>query len=106
MLRHAKTIADELLPSTHTDTHTTTQPSNKPHATSPSNKTHGTSTQQGSTPTQQATQQVTQHGSTQPQCADIQEHLELALLNVFVEALFDIEAKDFPGHEVSEETHT
>lgn len=26
-----------------------------------------------------------------------QEVLELALLNVFVEALFDIEAKDFPG---------
>lgn len=28
---------------------------------------------------------------------DIQEHLELMLLNVFIEALFDIGAQDFPG---------
>ncbi|GLC33832.1 hypothetical protein PLESTB_000509600 [Pleodorina starrii] len=33
--------------------------------------------------------------------ADIQEHLELSMLHVFVEALFDIQPEDFPGRQVA-----
>ncbi len=32
-------------------------------------------------------------------CVDMQEHLELSLLHVFVEALFGVAAEDFPGED-------
>jgi hypothetical protein len=38
------------------------------------------------------------HAAGSIPAVDIQEHLELGLLNVFVEALFGIPAEEFPGN--------